>query len=224
MSGGDGASTAQTRLVRAGTLVWLALGIVLLVLVMRDAWPEASTLGAPPAPAPVTPLSSRPSVTNAVASVDSADSAAYVPAYELRSGEEVVLVFIGASFCGAQRAPGFPAIVERAKRELARRAHEGGRQFRAHAVSLDWDPDEALAFIRHFGAFDEISVGNNWLNDGAVRYIWHDQPSEPAVPQLAVLVREVQAGGAVRIRNERVVKRLLGTEEIARWVDAGAPF
>lgn len=224
MSGGD-RPAAQSPLVRAATLVWLALGVVLIALALRDTWRSASTSSAATARAPAAPPSTRPSLPGGSAdSVDAGDAAAYVPEYELRSGEEVVLVFIGASFCGAQRAPGFPAIVERAKRDLARRARAGGRQFRAHAVALDWDPAEAMAFIRHFGAFDEISVGSNWLNDGAVRYIWRDLPSEPAVPQIVVLVREVEAGGAVRIRGERVARRLLGTEQISRWVDAGAPI
>jgi hypothetical protein len=145
----------------------------------------------------------------------------YIPDYEFRPGEEVVLVFIGASFCGAQREPGFPAVVERAKLGVARQARERGQQFRAHAVSLDWKPDEAMDFLRHFGAFDEISVGSNWLNDGAVRYIWRDLPGQPAVPQIIILKRHIETDGAVSVRDEHVVRRFAGTEQITAWMSAG---
>lgn len=207
----NGPSRAQTLLVRAGTAVWLALGIVLLILAVRG---PARVTASPPAlaSAPAEPRTD----TSAV------PTGAYVPDYEFRSGEEIVLVFIGASFCGAQRAPGFPAAVERARIHLARQARARQAQFRAHAVSLDWKPAEAMAFLSHFGAFDEISIGSNWLNDGAVRYIWRDLPSEPAVPQLVIIQRQIGKGGTVSVRDERVVRRLLGTEQITKWVNDGA--
>lgn len=208
-------SHLQTLLVRAGTAVWLLLGFVLLVLAIRGA-PRAAATGAE-RPAVAAALRSTPS-----APVSAAGAEAYVPDYEFRSGEEVVLVFIGASFCGAQREPGFPAVVERAKTSLARHARAQGVQFRAHAISLDWKPADAMAFLEHFGAFDEISVGSNWLNDGAVRYIWRDMPSEPAVPQVVILRRRVETQGAVSVRDERVVRRLMGTDQITRWVNDGA--
>lgn len=207
----NGRSRAQALLVRAGTGVWLALGIVLLVLAVRG---PARVTASPPAPSSA--------LVEPRADASAAPADAYVPDYEFRSGEELVLVFIGASFCGAQRAPGFPAAVERAKMELAAQARARQVQFRAHAVSLDWKPAEAMAFLSHFGAFDEISIGSNWLNDGAVHYIWRDLPSEPAVPQLVIIQRQIEKGGTVRVRDERVVRRLLGTEQITRWVNAGA--
>ncbi len=204
-------SARPTLLVRAGTAVWLALGVVLLVLALRGARPAAATAARTPGDPPA---SARDTAAG--------QAEAYVPDDEFRTGDEVVLVFIGASFCGAQHKPGFPQAVERAKLALAKDTKARGMQFRAHAVSLDWKPAEALTFLSHFGAFDEISVGSNWLNDGAVRYIWRDLPSEPAVPQVVVIQRRIEKGAVVGIRDERVVRRLLGTEQITRWADAGA--
>ncbi|HEX2206962.1 MAG TPA: hypothetical protein VHG93_04720, partial [Longimicrobium sp.] len=87
-------------------------------------------------------------------------------------------------------------------------ARAQGRQFRAVAVSLDWSTREAFAFLEGFGEFDEISVGSSWLNDGALRYIWRDFPAEPEVPQLVVMEREIETEPAVRVRSERLVKRV----------------
>jgi hypothetical protein len=211
-------SRVQTLLVRAGTATWLALGIVLLVLAVRGPQTAAGTT----ANTPASQATARLATTRAAADTLAPGTQAYVPDYEFRSGDEIVLVFIGASFCGAQRKPGFPAVVEQAKVALAGQARTRQVQFRAHAVSLDWKPAEAMAFLEHFGAFDEISIGSNWLNDGAVRYIWRDLPSEPAVPQIIVLQRHVETGGAVSVRDERVLRRLLGTDQITRWVAEGA--
>lgn len=203
-------SRLQTLLVRAGTAVWLTLGLVLLVLALRGSRPVAATPQA---------VASGPTLQR---DTSTSGPDGYVPDLEFHSGEEIVLVFIGASFCGAQHTPGFPQVVEKAKVALARDAQARRVQFRAHAVSLDWMPAEALAFLSHFGAFDEISIGSNWLNDGAIRYIWRDLPGEPAVPQLVIVQRQIEKGGAVRVRDERVVRRLLGTEQITRWVNGGA--
>lgn len=216
MSGADRSARVQGWLARTGTAVWLTLGIVLLVVAVRG--PQPARGAAPDTGVAVKAFAEPPASTD----TSTLAGKAYVPDFEFRPGEEVVLVFIGASFCGAQREPGFPAVVERAKLAVAAHASEQGLQFRAHAVSLDWKPAEAMDFLRHFGAFDEISIGSNWLNDGAVRYIWRDLPGQPAVPQMVILRRHIETGGAVRVRDEHVVRRITGTEQIAGWVNAGA--
>lgn len=169
--------------------------------------------------AEVAPAAARPAEP---ATPASAESGRYVPDYELKTGGETTLVLVGASFCGANRRPGFKEAVEAAKLSVRDQARAKGRQFRAVAVSLDWSTKEALAFLEGFGEFDEISVGSNWVNDGALRYIWRDFPAEPEVPQLLVLEREIEAEPAVRVRSERVVKRVSGSDAILAWVGAGA--
>jgi hypothetical protein len=200
--------------VRLGTLVWLAAGVVVL----------AAALRAEPA-APAAPT--RPAAAAAPAAKAGAAPAAlvrtYTPTYTSRTGKEVMMVLVGASFCGAQRKPGFPQQVEDAKLSLQRQATASGRQFSALAVSLDWETDAALAFLEHFGKWDQMSVGRNWLNEGAIRYIWRDMPADPAVPQILVIERDVEQGEqAITVRGERLVKRLQGTAEIEAWVKSGA--
>lgn len=194
---------AQRWLVPAGTAVWVALGVVLLAAAVR-AHPAGRTPPAAPPPA-------------AEAAVRT-----YVPDYEFRKGKEIMLVLVGAAFCGAQREPGFPQAVEDAKLRVREQATSRGAQFRAVAVSLDWKTDEALAFLEGFGAFDELTVGSNWLNDGARRYIWRDLPGPPNVPQLLVVERDVETEPQVQVRNERVIKRISGALPVIAWVRDGA--
>ncbi len=203
MNGSRFIQRAQRWLVPAGTAVWVALGVVLLAAAVR-AHPAERTPPAAPPPVP------------------EAAVRAYVPDFEFRKGKEIVLVLVGAAFCGAQREPGFPQAVEDAKLRVREQATARGAQFRAVAVSLDWKTDEALSFLEGFGAFDELTVGSNWLNDGARRYIWHDLPGPPDVPQLLVVERDVETEPQVRVRNERVIKRISGALPVIAWVKDGA--
>lgn len=198
-------SRVQPWLVRAGTVVWVLLGVVLLAVAFQSRRARPAIARTPPPPR-----------------VDSALVRRYVPDYEFRKGREIVLVLVGAQFCGAHRKPGFAQAVEDAKLRVQDQAKARGAQFRVVAVSLDWDTDEALAFLDGFGAFDEVTVGSNWLNEGARRYIWNDHPGPPVVPQLLVIERSLEIEPEVQVSGERVLKRISGTDLVMEWVKAGA--
>ncbi len=201
----------QRGLARAGTAVWLVAGIALLVATVRAQW-------MPPGAASTPAVAAR---LVAPAKPESA-KAVYQPAGALESGEEIVLVFIGASFCNAQNTPGFPAAVETAKLRLQEHARAGGMRFRAVGIALDWRTADGLAFLERFGEFDEVASGSNWISDGATKYIWRDIPGDADVPQMLVLRRRVETGQAIRLSEDRVVKRIRGTADIKNWVSAGA--
>ena len=151
--------------------------------------------------------------------------ALYTPSYRWATGKEVVMVFVGNSTCRASKEKGFPDAFERAKVAAARRARAEGKQFRVIGVALDIDPEVGLAFLRRFGKFDELTLGGNWMNQDAVRYIWRDMPYRPSVPQVVLLEREIVKGKTVvTVSPEREVRRLTGSDEIRRWGEAGAPF
>jgi hypothetical protein len=112
----------QRGLTRAGTAVWLITGIALLAVTIRAQWASPAA------------------VSTALAAPASAESARriYQPSTSLASGEEIVLIFIGASFCNAQKRAGFPTVVKTAKVRL--QAYAKGLRFRAIGVALDWPP------------------------------------------------------------------------------------
>lgn len=205
-----GSEAFQRGLVRTGTAVWLLAGFALLAATVRTQWPipaaAASTAKtSPPAPAKVE--AARP---------------VYEPLGSIESGDEIILVFIGASFCNAHNVPGFPGVVESAKLRVREHARARGMRFRAAGVALDWRAADGLAFLARFGEFDEVASGGNWISDGATKYIWRDIPGSANVPQLLVLRRSVHKGEAIRVGQDQVVKRILGTEDIEKWVAAGA--
>lgn len=199
----------QRGLARAGTAVWLLAGVVLLAATLRAQWP---------ARAATAPTAAR----LAAAAKAEAAHPVYQPAAAIRSGEEIALVFIGASFCNAHNTPGFPDVVETAKLRLQQHAQRAGMQFRAVGVALDWRTADGLAFLARFGAWDEVASGSNWISDAATKYVWRDIPGDANVPQLLVLRRTVQTGQAIRLGEDRMVKRISGTAAIQAWVAAGA--
>lgn len=197
---------AITVLQYVGFSVWILAGVSLVVL-------AASRWAFQPAEA----------VRTLAAPMATQTGPGYESEYEVRTGEELAFVFVGASFCGAAATPGFPQIIEDAKLLLQASAKREGRQFRAVAVSLDWDVDEALRFVNAFGRFDEVAVGANWVSDGALRYVWNTFPGEPVVPQVLVIGRRVEAeGGGITFGAEVVHKRLLGVDAIREWIEHGA--
>lgn len=207
----------RQRLASAGVIVWLACGIVVLGATLQSVLEPRPLRGAAAANA---------LRRDSVGAPADSTLPRYVSEAAIKTGDEVALVFVGASFCGAHNVPGFPQVVERAKIAVQRRAKGAGKQFRAVGVALDWRPAEGIAFLSRFGEFDEISAGSNWVGDAATRYVWRDLSGSAEVPQLLIVSRHVdaEADQAIRMTGDRVVRRLLGTKAIEAWVAQGAPI
>jgi hypothetical protein len=155
------------------------------------------------------------------------DDSTHRPSWDLELGttEQIRMIFIGSSACGAHRNEGLRAAIEAAKRGLAERFTGEGRQFASTGVAVDWQIADGIDFLAAFGEFDEIIVGGNWLNSGAIRYIWRDFPGSTAVPQVVVVKRSVTVSSStISVGEEELLARLAGAEQIMKWVDLGAPI
>ncbi|MGD2218386.1 MAG: hypothetical protein PVJ64_16640 [Gemmatimonadales bacterium] len=147
------------------------------------------------------------------------------PDLERGTTEQIRMILIGSSACGAQRNEDLREAIEAAKRDLAERFTGEGKQFASTGVALDWRIEDGLEFLGAFGEFDEVIVGGNWLNAGAVRYIWRDFPGASTVPQVVVLKRSVTVSSStISVGEEELLARLAGTEQVMKWVDLGAPI
>jgi hypothetical protein len=145
--------------------------------------------------------------------------------YQLQSGKEIVVVLIGSQSCGASKVPAFLEAMDTLRVLLQVRSGREGFRFSLTGVALDWSPAVGLGFLESLGDFDEMIVGRNWLNTGALRYVWKDIPGPASVPQILVLERDVEVGPAgVTLRTERPMARVVGTDRIIEWVRDGAPF
>ncbi|MFN0179574.1 MAG: hypothetical protein ACKVZ0_12315 [Gemmatimonadales bacterium] len=153
------------------------------------------------------------------------DQAAVAAAYRprgIQSGDEIAFVFIGASFCGAATEAGFGDVVKEAIEMMAARV--GGKyRLRTIGVSVDWSPRKGMDFLRRMADFDELIVGQNWLNTG-VQHFARRNGAPLAVPSLLIVRREVVVGdNDVLVLHERLLLAEVGTKPIRDWLARGAP-
>jgi hypothetical protein len=149
------------------------------------------------------------------------------PSFDLERGttEQIRMVLIGSSACGAHRNESLREAIETVKQSLAERFTGEGTQFASTGVALDWQIAAGIDFLGAFGEFDEVIIGGNWLNSGAVRDIWRDFPGSSVVPQVVVVKRSVTVSSStISVGEEEFVARLAGAEQIMQWVDQGVPL
>lgn len=154
----------------------------------------------------------------------------YQPSYQRVAGPQLIMVYMGKANCAWSNQPWLSDSVDRVKLELAHRARSAGSSFKAVGVALDWSVQEGLGHLDKFGQFDEVAAGYNWGGDAALRYIWEDIAGPPATPQLLIFERVYQVPDtAIKFsgyqeRDVRVLQRLVGTDEITRWMTNGMPL
>ena len=152
-------------------------------------------------------------------------TSSYRPDGTLDSGGEIALVYVGSSQCVWSNAPELVTLVGNLKLELQARARAEQRGFVAVGIARDMGAANGLAHLRKFGAFDEVTSGRSWANIGLLKYIYGDMPGRAATPQVLVVSRTVHAeGGHYGFRDERVLVRAIGLEDIKAWILAGAPL
>lgn len=151
--------------------------------------------------------------------ISAADSLAWkqkvVSFLEEQSRPQLTLVLIGASWCGASTAKGFPDSLEVLKASLAGRAQARGLAFGTLGIAMDRNRQEGLRFLDKMGRFDQYVLGGNWLNEGLVRFVWRDSPGQPEVPQVVLVLRTRQFSMAgISLGQDSIVGRYTGTEDI----------
>jgi hypothetical protein len=136
----------------------------------------------------------------------------------VRSGKELLAVFIASSTCGASQLVGLPQAIHHIRRSLPVLAGRDGRRAVLVGVALDHTAKEGLKFLSRFGEFDEIMVGGSWLNSGAVQFLIRDQPGPLAMPQLVLVERDITTGNqSLQVGTDRVVARHVGGRPILAY-------
>ena len=158
------------------------------------------------------------------AATATAQQAAYTPATVMPNGKEVVAVYIGAQSCGPCHAPAVKDAVRQMKKLVAAQAHQSGAAFSVMGVANDWDLTVAATFLSDIGPFDQLVLGGNWTNIAIEHFVWRQPDGNAAMPQILVLERTVTAGQRVSFSEPRVLRRLVGADEIPAWVANGAPI
>jgi hypothetical protein len=90
---------------------------------------------------------------------------------------------------------------------------------------MDKDIEEGLKFIKKYGYWDEISIGNFYNNELALNYL--NQTEIPGVPHVMVyrdlLVIKEKLSIPI-IKERKLLVDLVGGTQIASWINEGYPL
>jgi len=152
-----------------------------------------------------------------------AQDSTYSLRYEIPRGRELVAVYVSDSDCAWCRSPEFRAALERMKVLLEEQARKAGMTFSVTGVAIDWEVDEGYNFLREAGEFDEVVIGRNWFNIAAIEYLWGDDGTRPAIPQVIVFEREVRIEPMNASFGPRHVLGRYVSDALLEWIKRGAP-
>lgn len=133
----------------------------------------------------------------------------------VKTERQLQMVIVLSSLCAEARKPAFRNAVRRLAAGVERRARLEGLRFVTIGVSLDVSLDDGLKALAGLVPFNELSVGNSWLNGAAQTFVWSTVPGLPAIPQVVVVERHISvrenglAFGGYSLRG-----RMVGTDEI----------
>lgn len=117
----------------------------------------------------------------------------YRPEYVRQPGRQIELVFVGSSACAWSTRDSLVASVRIMKRNLAEWSEARGLGFKAIGIAIDWSVPAGSAFLERFGLFDEVSIGYNWGNSLALKYLWDTPNVRAATPRLLIYERYNEA-------------------------------
>jgi uncharacterized protein YqjF (DUF2071 family) len=142
----------------------------------------------------------------------------------LAEGRQLVVVYVGGSEDGLREAE-FAEAVRDMKPLLARQAAQRELPLSIIGVSLDWEVEKSYARLHSMGAWDEVVLGNNWINVGAQHYLWR-RPDGQAQVTAGDRVRAHDHGCESRYDQFGEERRSPGSgwDAIVEWVRNGAPL
>lgn len=143
---------------------------------------------------------------------------------DYESGRALWLVLLTSSTCSSSRTPGFADSINRLLGELPSVASGEGKRVHRVGVSVDWNVQSGLRDLSRYGTFDEIVVGNKWLNSAVIDLVWRTADGVSATPQLILLERQLDVDSAavrISILQTELIERLVGAREIMEWIAQG---
>lgn len=148
----------------------------------------------------------------------------------LPSGPEIVLMYFGTRSCSYSAAEATVESVRTAKSLVEARAKAIGLGFVSHGVASDWDVRGGMSHLERSGPWDEVSLGRSWANSVVLEYLFEDASQLAGTPKIVILRRTLDIGFGpdsvvtrYGFRDEQVLLRVNGAEEIGGWVEEGAP-
>lgn len=163
-------------------------------------------------------------ISGVIASTLDAQSSTYVPSTDPPNGRQILAVYLGAESCGPCHNAAVKEAVVGMKSLVAANAKRSGASFAAIGVANDWDQSQAARFLATNGPFDQVALGGNFTNLAIEQFVWRDAEGTASMPQILIIERTVKQDARIVFSEQRVLRRILGSEEIPAWFKQGAPI
>lgn len=142
--------------------------------------------------------------------------------------DQLVLVYIGSSRCGACRSPDLPTYMSAIRESIGSIALAKSLGYVTIGVASELSPVQGLLHLEQIGTFDEVAAGQGKLNQANMHFVSRDHPGLQATPQVVVLLRSLQAAPTGLVDHgsitERVLVRKIGLRELQLWKEQGTPL
>lgn len=147
--------------------------------------------------------------------------------YGIKPGKQLIAYVLLSSHCGHCQRADTKAAVGSVHNLLRTNNAHGFRSTATVGVLIEGDLAEGLEYLNSIGLknFDEISIGNAWLNEHLVKLVWRDKVTVAAVPQVILVARDISASLrplTVTYGRDSVIAVLFGRDEVLEWVRRGA--
>lgn len=131
---------------------------------------------------------------------------------------ELVLIYLADSRCPFCQNEEIINQIRGIDAELNEISKKMGFGYKKIGISIDWNVNEGLSYLRNIIEFDELIVGGGWSNMGVLRYVYDDFQTQAATPQLIITFRNYNriitpSTETFRgLKEERVFVNLIGDE------------
>lgn len=156
----------------------------------------------------------------------SAPDSVHLAAMGVAPGRHLLAYVLVGSHCGYCQREDTKEAIRSIHTLMQRHKRDGFQAVTIIGVGVDADLREGLAYIDGVGlsSFDEVSVGNAWLNESLVHLVWRGIATEPAVPQVVLVARDLKATInplLVKYGADSVLRVVNGYNELLEWVRGG---
>jgi hypothetical protein len=102
---------------------------------------------------------------------------------------------------------------------------------RVIGVAIGQDLEGGAEYLSSFGplgtTFDELSIGGGWLNSFVVDLMWRGGYASPAVPEILVVQRKIDATAYpshIGVEDDSLLLAVEGRDSVLAWISRGAPL
>ena len=141
------------------------------------------------------------------------------------SSNERLVVFLGSSACPASTRDSLREDLRILGDSLQSRLRLSKVRVAMIGVSIDFNVNAGIRYLRELYPFQEVTVGRGFLNSASTGFLLGASGAALTVPQILILERIVEIDStSITVGRSLIVRRIVGADSIHAWAQKGAPM